>query len=769
MSVDQKLPESPYIGLVPYTEAEAPFFFGREKESDIIIDNLRASRLTVLYGPSGVGKSSVLNAGVTYKLRKITEEYIKEYGLPQFAVINFRDWSDAPLVRFTQKAHAAVAQALQVEAIEPVSAATLAETLKALNNRYGIEFLIILDQFEENFNPRPAGKNGNDFIAQLPSAVNDASLRAKFLISLRDDSLAKLDRFKTSLPNLLDNRLSLKHMNHEGAREAIEKPICAYNRLLAEDETKYQIEPELVEKILNEIVSSQQAAAQTGQNLNENKPGSARIEAVYLQLVMERLWEKDKEQRVLRASTLDQLKGLENIVQEYLNKALTEKLDEPQQEVAANIFRYLVTPSGIKISYTRSDLLKEVEADEEALDSVLKSLNESRILKTTDSPLDQPNEIRYEIFHDKLAEAVLKWRSAYEQRMNLFAAEQKRIEEAHQLAREAQNNFLRWLLMLTSVGIIIFMALAIVAFYQYKAADKARDEAEASLDEANNEKEKLAKYIQSFQLTLKTIREEPKQEYREELIKRASEESLKALEPEESKLTVKQEQQIEAVQEKQLGSGRNIRATGLKLWENGRTLHIRFLDGNSDIQEKVKQIAPEWTKYANLKFAFDSSPDAEIRISFKFPGSYSYIGTDALAVPQNQPTMELGALNKLEGENFRRVVLHEFGHLLGLIHETQQPNADIPWNEEAVYEFYSKPPYNWSRNVIDANIFPDRRKSYSFYRKFDRDSVMMYFLIPKEHLEGDSFPPVTKLSTSLSESDKTFAGQLYPFQVGTKN
>ena len=57
-------PASPYRGLRPYTEADAAFFFGREAEEEIIAANLLAARLTLLYGPSGVGKSSVLLAGV---------------------------------------------------------------------------------------------------------------------------------------------------------------------------------------------------------------------------------------------------------------------------------------------------------------------------------------------------------------------------------------------------------------------------------------------------------------------------------------------------------------------------------------------------------------------------------------------------------------------------------------------------------------------------------------------------------------------------------
>ena len=89
--------ERPYKGLMPYDEADAPFFFGREAEQEIISANLMASRLTLLYGPSGVGKSSVLRAGVVRHLRVLAEQNLLERGTPEFAVVVFSSWRDDPI------------------------------------------------------------------------------------------------------------------------------------------------------------------------------------------------------------------------------------------------------------------------------------------------------------------------------------------------------------------------------------------------------------------------------------------------------------------------------------------------------------------------------------------------------------------------------------------------------------------------------------------------------------------------------------------------
>src|SRR3982750_4028317 len=66
-------PASPFKGLAAFDDSEldALFFFGREREREVIVANLLASRLTLLYGESGVGKSSLLAAGVARALRAL--------------------------------------------------------------------------------------------------------------------------------------------------------------------------------------------------------------------------------------------------------------------------------------------------------------------------------------------------------------------------------------------------------------------------------------------------------------------------------------------------------------------------------------------------------------------------------------------------------------------------------------------------------------------------------------------------------------------------
>ncbi len=198
------------------------------------------------------------------------------------------------------------------------------------------------------------------------------------------------------------------------------------------------------------------------------------------------------------------------------------------------------------------------------------------------------------------------------------------------------------------------------------------------------------------------------------------------------------------------------------LWTPGDVLRVRFLDGAEELVHRVAEVGAEWSRYANLSFEFGDDPDAEVRISFQQPGSWSYTGTDCLNTDLTEPTMNFGwLLRETPGDEVSRAVLHEFGHLLGLLHEHQNPSRPDLWNKEAVREYYAGPPNNWTAEQVEQLVFktwsPDL---FPFPKPFDPDSIMV-FPIPNEFTAGDF---EIGWNRRLSQGDIEFSSKLYPFE-----
>jgi hypothetical protein len=198
----------------------------------------------------------------------------------------------------------------------------------------------------------------------------------------------------------------------------------------------------------------------------------------------------------------------------------------------------------------------------------------------------------------------------------------------------------------------------------------------------------------------------------------------------------------------------------LKLWENGRRLRIRFLDGLPEVQARVAAIAKEWEAVANLTLDFVADGPAEIRISFAEKGfSWSTVGTDALTVRASKPTMNYGWLEPTTAEReYQRVVRHEFGHALGMIHEHQNPAAlgQIPWDKPKVYAYYAQ--QGWSKADVDFNIFRVYAEDSTNHTAFDPQSIMQY-AIPDSLTIGSY---AVGWNTTLSSTDIEFMRRQYP-------
>jgi hypothetical protein len=417
------LPDTPYRGLVPFREEDAAFFFGRRLEQELVEANLLATRLTVLYAESGVGKTSVLQAGAVRHLREVARSNLARRGTPKVIPVVFSSWRDDPVAGLKAAVRESVA-AILGETSEPSRHdESLAATLEGWSTRTASDILVILDQFEEYFMYHPDGDAEDGFGRELAGAVNAPGLRVNFLLALREDALAKLDRFKSEIDSLFGNYLRLEHLDRAAAREAIEKPLEAYNERLPEG-SRVGIEPELVEQVLDQVRAGQLTFERAGRGADDAVHDD-RIEAPFLQLVMTRLWNEEKRAwgdsrggRVIRAATLERLGGADRIVKTHLDSVMEAQLLAKERLTAARVFHYLVTPSGGKIAHRPSDLASYVRLPLPEVETVLAKLAgpDVRILRPVAPPPGRDEESRYEIFHDVLAGAVLDWRARQEKR-----------------------------------------------------------------------------------------------------------------------------------------------------------------------------------------------------------------------------------------------------------------------------------------------------------------------------------------------------------------
>jgi len=426
------MPQSscPYKGLVPYGEEDAPYFFGRDRERRLISSALRGSRLTVLYGESGAGKSSVLAAGVAHDLQDD----------PDYALVLFRNWLDDPITRLLSTIRTILSK---LPGFIPNGGGAKPGNVNVLLQGWAEStkrtLLIVLDQFEDYFQYHPGEQGSGTIAEELPRLLNQSDLPVNFLFALREDALGMLDRFKGMIPSLFDNLVRVEHLSKKAAKEAIIEPLNRFNddfrqgKLAGRADKLHPIEidPTLATSVVEQII-----AAQGGER--------PLVQAAYLQLVMSRWWEHDisKGSPKLLADTLNELGGVKTIVERYVEDTM-DKLTPEHKELAAEAFRFMVTPTGRKIAQTVSELGGSTYVGEKVsramLEDLLDKLHKARLLTSVPPPRgSQPDERAYEFAHDVVAMAAFDWRKEFRQTQELAAAKKKE-EEARRRAEDQEQ------------------------------------------------------------------------------------------------------------------------------------------------------------------------------------------------------------------------------------------------------------------------------------------------------------------------------------------
>jgi len=480
----------PYKGLQPYTEEDQDYFFGRERDGETIASNLFAAPLTILYGNSGVGKSSVLQAGAIPQLRQNPKLVVTLFGRWQGEGFDLALKAEV-LKAVCENTHLSeedvlkeVARVLEMKTVPTLDRLAFDDLLTACSRAFRRRILIIFDQFEEYFLYHAPTTKAEGFDAEFARAVNQHDSGVNFMLAMREEELSKLDRFRPRIPTLLSNLLRLDHLDRTEATNAIRKPLAVYNTKHAE---QMFIEDPLVDEIINQVRPRPFAESDDGQPVTssgaQHVQYESKIETPFLQLVLVRLWNEERAHgsTSLRLSTFQGLGGAKAIARAHLDKVM-EQLSDSEREVAASVLRFLVTPKGSKIALDPATLAGFANQRENQVRDVLTLLSagkEMRILRKVTVPGQSG---RYELFHDVLGPAILEWRARYVQEQQLV---QERAQVAERFLLERQ----RRLRIALSVLIFLLLMLAGVTVFAVKQWRRAS----GALAEAVNQTERAKK------------------------------------------------------------------------------------------------------------------------------------------------------------------------------------------------------------------------------------------------------------------------------------
>ncbi len=189
-----------------------------------------------------------------------------------------------------------------------------------------------------------------------------------------------------------------------------------------------------------------------------------------------------------------------------------------------------------------------------------------------------------------------------------------------------------------------------------------------------------------------------------------------------------------------------------------RTLRVQFLNASDWQKAQVKRFAADWEEPSGVRFLWDIRRNADIRISFRKIGSWSYVGTEAEEVKAKGATMNLAIDEQTRPDYVKATIRHEFGHALGLKHEHQNWKKDFTWNEAAILEYYAAA--GWTNQKTVHNVLrslKDGPESTLRAEEFDPKSIMLYPIRAEHTSEGFS----SQMNLELSALDKQTIRQLY--------
>ncbi len=382
---------SPFKYLDAFGRDEKAMFFGRGKAIEQVVTLIATHRLTIIHGVSGVGKTSLVHAGLAQSiadglyhaisLRAVTDP-IRSLDRAVGALIeqNLPDPGKPGTVSGETALHR---QSRKTLPPAPGPGAPITERLRYLQTLSHKTTLIILDQFEEVITVLDEHARQR-LLELLERLYGDPALRLRLVLVVRDDFLGALGTFSRWLPTILANRYRLDPLSAEAAREAIEGPLslvgCPYER-------------ELVVRLIEDL-------------------GGSEVDPASLQIAGHLLFEAAKEQGAggLTLSLYERLHGVQGLMERHLGR-LEEGLSTAEKSTLYRILQVFVGQYGTRRPVGTQTLIREVGTRDETLSRWIEHLERHRIIRPVEGVSGdeaREQEPHWELSHDVLAKAIAR-------------------------------------------------------------------------------------------------------------------------------------------------------------------------------------------------------------------------------------------------------------------------------------------------------------------------------------------------------------------------
>ena len=335
--------ESPYPGLTAFQEADANRFFGRKQDIAALVAKLREQPLVGVIGPSGVGKSSFVRAGVVPALKTSGEPWeilvVRPGRYPLAALA-----STLEQMRETRDSDPLIAD--DITFLLRREPGTFGARLRARARRKRSQIVVFVDQHEELYTLVADAEERLAFTACLAGAADDPSGPVRVIVAMRSDFLDRAAEDRRFVEEL--SLLFLQPPSRAGLEEALVQPL---------EMVGYSFEAGVVEAMLAALATT---------------PGALPL----LQFTAAKLWDaRDRQRRVLARDSYDAMGGVAGALASHADEVLAG-LAAPDRQLARAIFQRLVTPERTRAIVDTNEL-RDVAPD---VDRVIGALVAARLL-----------------------------------------------------------------------------------------------------------------------------------------------------------------------------------------------------------------------------------------------------------------------------------------------------------------------------------------------------------------------------------------------------